>query len=132
TENLVYLRSRNDNNFAVRYPEIAKALKSLPNDTVVDGEIVALDEEGRPSFNLLQNYKSSRTQLVFFIFDLMMLAGRNVMDRTLTERRDLLERKVLPKLRGPVRYSPELTVPLAQLIEAVKTQGFEGLVAKDR
>jgi DNA ligase D-like protein (predicted ligase) len=132
TDNLVYLRSRNDNNFAVRFPEIAKALKPLPDDTVVDGEIVALDEKGRPSFNRLQNYKSSRTPLVFFIFDLLILSGRNVMDRTLSERRDLLERKVLPKLREPIRYSPELTATLPELIEAVKSQGFEGLVAKDR
>jgi ATP-dependent DNA ligase len=54
------------------------------------------------------------------------------MDRTLSERRDLLERKVLPKLREPIRYSPELTATLPELIEAVKSQGFEGLVAKDR
>jgi ATP-dependent DNA ligase len=53
------LRSRNDNDFALRYPSIAKALVSLPNDTAVDGEIVALDAAGKPSFNALQNYGSS-------------------------------------------------------------------------
>ena len=51
------LRSRNDNDFNVRYPVIAKALASMPDDTVIDGEIVALDGDGKPSFNMLQNYK---------------------------------------------------------------------------
>jgi ATP-dependent DNA ligase len=47
--------SRNENDFSSRYPEITAALARLPDDTVVDGEVVALDEEGRPSFNALQN-----------------------------------------------------------------------------
>ncbi len=48
----VQLRSRNNNDFSARYSAVAKALTSLPNDTVIDGEVVALDESGRPSFNV--------------------------------------------------------------------------------
>ena len=50
------LRSRNDNDFSLRYPSIATALKNIPDNSVIDGEIVALDSEGKPSFHLLQNY----------------------------------------------------------------------------
>jgi DNA ligase D-like protein (predicted ligase) len=128
----VSVRSRNDNDFASRYPSISKALASLPDDTVVDGEIVALDEAGKPSFNALQNHGSSKADLVYYVFDLMVLAGKDVTAEPLAKRRDLLEMKVLPKLAEPIRYSPALEANLADLVHSVKEQGFEGLVAKRR
>jgi DNA ligase D-like protein (predicted ligase) len=128
----VHLRSRNDNDFTGRYPGVVKALASMPNDTVVDGEVVAFDEEGRPSFNALQNFGSAPAPVVYYVFDLMVLAGRNVMREPLEKRRELLEKKVLPKLREPVRLSAPLDATLPVLIESVKVHGFEGLVAKRR
>jgi DNA ligase D-like protein (predicted ligase) len=126
----VHLRSRNDNDFNVRYPGVVKALANMPNDTVIDGEVVAFDQQGRPSFNALQNYGSAPAPVVYYVFDIMVLAGRNVMREPLEKRRELLEKKVLPKLREPVRYSAPLTATLSVLIESVKVHGFEGLVAK--
>src|SRR4051812_6867106 len=67
-EGKVYLRSRNDNDFNARYPTIVKALAALPDETVIDGEIVALDEKGRPSFNILQNYGSSKAPILYYLF----------------------------------------------------------------
>src|SRR4051794_30757356 len=61
----VPLRSRNDNDFGSRYPSIAKALEAMPDETVIDGEVVALDGNGKPSFNLLQNFGSVGAPLVF-------------------------------------------------------------------
>jgi bifunctional non-homologous end joining protein LigD len=115
-----------------RYAAIAKTLQAMPDESVIDGEIVALDEDGRPSFNLLQNYGSSKTPLIYYVFDAMVLAGENVMGETLEIRRRRLEDRVLSKLDEPIRYSPELEASLPALIKSVKAQGFEGLVAKSR
>jgi bifunctional non-homologous end joining protein LigD len=128
----VHLRSRNDNDFNGRYPSIVKALGVMPEDTVIDGEVVALDPDGKPSFNLLQNYGFAVAPLHFFIFDLLVLKGRDVMQEPLTERRELLEKHVFPKMEEPIRYSPLLEASLKDLIQSVKAQGLEGLVAKRR
>jgi len=132
TSGKLYLRSRSDNDFSLRYPTIAKALSTLPNETVVDGEIVAFDESGKPSFNTLQNHRSSRVPLAYFIFDLMILAGRDVTKLPLEKRQELLRAKVLPKLSEPIRYPGALNAGLPDLIMSVKASGLEGLVAKRR
>jgi ATP-dependent DNA ligase len=128
----VQLRSRNDNDFSSRYPGIVKALASMPDETVIDGEVVALDEAGRPSFNTLQNYSSSGAPLHFFIFDVLILKGKDVMGEPLEKRRALIEKSVLPKLTEPIRYSPVLDGSLKDLTASVKAQGLEGLIAKRR
>jgi bifunctional non-homologous end joining protein LigD len=107
-----------------------KALATLPDNTVVDGEIVAFDQEGRPSFNVLQNYGSSAAAVVYYVFDVMVLAGEDVRRVPLERRRALLETKVLRRLPEPVRYSAPLDAELPVLIQSVKAHGFEGLVAK--
>jgi ATP-dependent DNA ligase len=130
TRGRVHLRSRNDNDFSIRYPAIVQGLAKLPDETVIDGEVIALDEDGRPSFSVLQNYGSSKAPVVYFVFDVMMLAGQDIMNHPLMERRQFPERKVLPRLTDPVRYAGPLAETLPVLIESVKAQGLEGLVAK--
>ena len=127
----LHLRSRNDNDFSQRYRDVVRGLAQLPADTVVDGEIVAFDEDGRPSFTLLQNYASD-TPIGYFVFDVLMLAGRDVTQEPLSKRQALLENTVLPHLAEPVRYVPPLEGSLQTLVHSVKAHGFEGLVAKRR
>src|SRR5687768_15683252 len=92
----VHLRSRNDNDFNSRYPAVVGGLAKLPDETVIDGEIVAVDDDGRPSFNALQNQGSANASIIYYVFDVMVLAGRDVKAETLEVRRQLLERKVVP------------------------------------
>jgi bifunctional non-homologous end joining protein LigD len=128
----VYLRSRNDNSFNERYPAVVRGLANMPNETVIDGELLALDENGRPSFSALQNYGSSATPVIYYVFDVMVLSGRSLMAKTLEERCEQLEKSVLPTLAEPVRYAGELKATLRELVHSVKAQGLEGLVAKRR
>jgi bifunctional non-homologous end joining protein LigD len=94
--------------FSIRYSGVVKGLATLPDETVIDGEVIALDDHGRPSFNILQNYGSSKAPVLHFVFDVMVLAGRDVMREPLEMRRELLDKKILPKLGEPVRYAAPL------------------------
>jgi DNA ligase D-like protein (predicted ligase) len=126
----VSLRSRNDNDFSRRYGIVLTGLAGLPDETVIDGEIVALDEEGRPSFMLLSQWMPGSTPILYYVFDVMMLAGRDLTREPFKVRRDLLRKEVLPTLTEPVRYAEPVDVPLDKLIASVKQFGFEGVVGK--
>src|SRR5262249_44360359 len=128
----VYLRSRNNKDFNASYPGILKALAGMPDETVIDGEVIALDETGRPSFSALQNYGSSNLPLVYYVFDVMVLEGVDVMKEPLSRRRELLEQKILSNLVEPIKYSAELNSDLSDLIQSVQRLGLEGLIAKRR
>jgi bifunctional non-homologous end joining protein LigD len=130
TNRKVLLRSRNNKDFNAKYPGVVRALLRLPDETVIDGEVVALDESARPSFNLLQNVGPSKTTVVYYVFDVLVLAGRDVMAEPLSVRHRILQGQVLPTLGEPVRQSPQLNARLSELITAVKAHGFEGIVAK--
>src|SRR5437016_1495757 len=90
----IQLRSRNDNDFSARYSAIPQALIALSDETVIDGEVVALDQTGRPSFNTLQNYGSAGAPVFYYVFDVLILRGRNVMSEPLSRRRELLQQHV--------------------------------------
>jgi DNA ligase D-like protein (predicted ligase) len=126
----VYLRSRNNKDFNATYPGIVTALANMPDETAIDGEVVAFDEAGRPSFSALQNYESSEVPIVYYVFDVMVLEGVDVMREPLSRRRELLKQKILPNLIEPIKYSAEFDADLSDLIQSVKTLRLEGLVAK--
>jgi len=86
----VRLFSRNSKPFDKKFAYIAEALRELPDETTVDGEIVALDDAGRPSFNLLQNFVSEAGRIRYFVFDLLCHKGRDLTGLPLIERRKIL------------------------------------------
>lgn len=128
----VFLRSRNNKDFNTRYPGVVKGLAGLPDDTVLDGEVVALDPAGKPSFSLLANATGSAVTapILYYVFDAMLIAGRSILREPLSSRLELLQQQVLPRLEEPVRYAAPLEAPLPVLIRSVKAHGFEGLVGK--
>jgi len=108
--------------------------KSLPHETVIDGEVVALDEDGRLSFNILQNYGSSRAPILYYVFDVLVLPGRDVMGMPLSARRDILEGRILPELASPsaIRQNSENSKPASRISFIPCARKLEGLVAKRR
>lgn len=130
TAGRVQLWSRNGRDFRAGFPTIAKALDELPDETLID-EIVALDENGKPSFNLLQNHNGADRTLVFYAFDLLIHEGQDLRARPLEERCACL-RELLGTLHGPIRLCESFNVTAEEILTAARLHGFEGVVAKKR
>jgi ATP-dependent DNA ligase len=127
SETILY--SRNHKNFNKRFPQIAKALADLPTDTVIDGEVVALDESGRPDFHRLQHFTAETSRIHYFVFDVLILKGRDLTSLPLSERRKILKSI---KWSGWIRISEQFDISADQMLAAVRQQGLEGVVAKRR
>ena len=124
----VSLFSRRRKSFDHHYPLIVEALAELPEGTVVDGEIVALDESGRPNFNLLQNFRSEASRIHYFIFDLLICDDRDLTRLSLSERRKLL--KSLKLVSGRIHIAEQFEASANDMLAAVRQQRLEGVIAK--
>lgn len=124
------LFSRRGNNLSSKFPVIARAFKFLPDDTIVDGELVVLDDQGKPSFSALQNSRFTPEALYFYVFDLIAFRKKDVRKLPLVDRRRLLEDHAVKGMRDPVRLSPILNAPPKSVIKAARESGLEGVVAK--
>jgi bifunctional non-homologous end joining protein LigD len=127
----VRLISRNRKSFNDDYPVLIDSLKSLKTKNfTIDGEIAALDENGRSSFQLLQGYgKAKHTPLVYYAFDLLSLDSTDLRSRPLIERRKLLA-KLLKKAPENIKFSEELTGTKEELLRGAKQSELEDLIAK--
>ncbi len=134
TDKKVSLLSRNKNELAGRFPEIVEAVENLPaRECVIDGEVVALDEEGRSSFQLLQarEMEGRKSPVYFYAFDLLQLDGKSLIALPLETRRNVLE-KLCADTGDPIRYSGAIGEDARALLEEVKRRGLEGIVGKQR
>jgi bifunctional non-homologous end joining protein LigD len=130
----VSLLSRNQNDLNARFPEIVEAVKNLPaRECVIDGEVVALDEEGRSSFQLLQarEMEGRKSPIYFYAFDLLQLNGKSLIGLPLEARKNVLE-KLCADAGDPVRYSGAVGSDAKRLLEEVKRRGLEGIIGKQR
>jgi bifunctional non-homologous end joining protein LigD len=130
----VQLISRNEKKLNDRFPEIARAAADFDADEyVIDGEVVALDEEGRSSFQLLQRAEldGKDAPLAFYVFDLLQWNGRSLIGLPLTLRKEMLARLVPPS-GVIIRFSGELGSEAKTLLAEIKRRGLEGLIGKQR
>src|SRR5882757_2470117 len=123
------LFSRRRKSFNAQYPYIVEALRDLPKDTVVDGEIVALDEAGRPNFNLLSQSRSRASSICYFIFDLLVCQDRDLTRLPLSDRRELMQSHL--KFYSPrIRIAEQFDVSATDMLAAVRQQQLEGVIGK--
>jgi DNA ligase D-like protein (predicted ligase) len=130
-DNEVTLLSRRNNVLTDQFPTIVEACADLKEGTILDGEIVALDKNGRPSFNVLQNRRLHKEAVQFYAFDLLNYGSRSLLSLPLEKRREWL-RAVLKQLKDPVKFSSTLEADVEAIIAAAKQTGLEGVVAKRR
>ncbi|HEU5171194.1 MAG TPA: DNA ligase D [Gemmatimonadales bacterium] len=136
----VRLLTRNGNDCGPSFPEVVRAVKGLPVErAVLDGEVVALDAEGRPSFQRLQGRAKLQraldvrratvdTPVTYCAFDLLAVEGHDLRPLPLLDRKALLRRLLPPA--GIVRYVEHVERDGEALFEQVQAMGLEGLMAK--
>jgi bifunctional non-homologous end joining protein LigD len=127
----VDLRSRKNNSFNKQFDTIQKALMEWNINVVIDGEVVVLNEEGRPDFNKIQLWDTQREgNLVYYIFDLLWIDGLNMMNEPLYLRREILKQLMLES--GIIRYSDHIDDIGNDFFEIAKKNNLEGIVAKKK
>jgi bifunctional non-homologous end joining protein LigD len=125
------LYSRRRKSFNRQFPLIVEALADLPDNTVIDGEVVALDNVGRPDFNLLQNFRSAASRIHYFVFDLLIHKGRDLTRLPLVERREIM-RSALKFRSSCVRISDYVEASAADTLNAARGQALEGIIGKKK
>ena len=128
----VKIMSRNRKDMTEQFPDLARALVALDlGDSILDGEIVALDAHGRPSFQLLQAYRSAAKSpaLFYYAFDLPRYKGRDLRNRPVEIRKEVL-REVIPASGELIRFSDSLGSNYRKLRHQAQSLDLEGLIGK--
>jgi bifunctional non-homologous end joining protein LigD len=123
------LYTRNHISLHKKFSLIAESLEKFGFEAVLDGEIVVVDEQGQPNFQMLQNYqKSGRGYLLYYVFDLLFFEGHDLTNLPLVRRKELLE-KILPAA-GHIKFSDHVWGEGVLFFKVVQDKGLEGIVAK--
>jgi bifunctional non-homologous end joining protein LigD len=125
----VSLYSRKGISLKQRFFPIVEALQKFRFEGVLDGEIVAVDDQGRPDFQMLQNFqKSGSGHLLYYVFDLLHFLGHDLTDLPLLRRKELLK-KILPS-SPKIKFSDHVSKEGVLFFDVVKEKGLEGIIAK--
>jgi bifunctional non-homologous end joining protein LigD len=124
------LYSRNGLSFETLYPAVFNALDKIKEPAILDGEIVVLDENDRPSFQRLQQYgENPNFPIIYYVFDILSHKGKSLTSLPLSERKEILA-KLLPKNHDVIRYSDHVEEHGKQVFQHAVELGVEGVIAK--
>ena len=128
-KNKVLLYSRNGLSFLSTYPIVADQLLKIKEDVVVDGEIVVINDKGKPDFQLLQHYAENQDRPIqYYIFDLLKLNGHDTTGLSLIERKELLQ-KIIPE-NEVIKYSDHILEKGKSFFKVSGQKDLEGIMAK--
>lgn len=128
-KNNIQLYSRNGITFEHTYPIVAEQLKLIKQDAILDGEIVVLNDDGHPSFQLLQHYSENTDRPIqYYIFDLLNLNGHDTTGLTLVERKELLK-QIIPE-NEVIKYSDHIFENGKSFFKVSREKNLEGIMAK--
>jgi bifunctional non-homologous end joining protein LigD len=128
-DKVVSLYSRNGISFAQRFAPVAESLQKFTFDAVLDGEIVVVDDQGLPDFQMLQHYQEpGKGHLVYSVFDLLFFRGHDLTNLPLLRRKELLK-KILPS-DPRIRFSDHVAKEGVLFYRVAKEKGLEGIIAK--
>ena len=125
-----HLWSRNGLSLEAKFPAIANAVSKLKlRSTVLDGEVVAVDENGIPRFQLLQRFQKQPTApTLYYVFDVLWYQGDDLTQKPILERRKVLERILKPA--AGIQLGSYVEAKGKALFELTKEKGMEGIIAK--
>jgi ATP-dependent DNA ligase len=112
--------------FSIALPSLS-GTGTPPLRETIDGELVALGPDGRPDFNLLQNFRSAESRILYYAFDILVHKGRNLIELPLSERRAILSGVIEPGEH--VALSQVSDRSAAEMLKFVKSHGLEGCEA---
>lgn len=129
----ISLISRNQKSFNARFPSIVDELKKIPGKFILDGELVLLDEKGRSSFQLIQNYYKEKKGIpYYYVFDLLSWNGKDLRSLPLLKRKELLKKLLSQAKLKQILYSDHIEEKGKAFFKAAKKKELEGIIAKKK
>lgn len=126
----VLLYSRNGLDFKATYPIVVSQLKNVKADAIMDGEIVVLNDDGKPDFQFLQHYSENQDRPIqYYVFDLLRLNGKDTTSLPLIDRKELLK-QIIPPDDPVIKYSDHILENGNSFFQVSKERDLEGIMAK--
>lgn len=127
----VLLKSRTDHLWNAKFPHLMESLKKIKTQVILDGELVVLDEKGKPQFHLMQNYqREHQGNLFYYVFDILFKEGRDLRNLPLLKRKEILKNFLNDLGLQYVRYNDHVIGEGIPFFKEAKKLKLEGIIGK--
>jgi bifunctional non-homologous end joining protein LigD len=125
----IRLYSRNGLSFEELYPKVVSELKTIKEEAILDGEIIALNEHGKPDFQKLQQFhQHKKLSMIYYVFDCLSYKGKSLMNLPLIERKKIAQKIIPPN--SVIKYSDHVSESGIEFFTQAAAMDLEGIIAK--